>query len=600
MLLTALLLPLLGFITLVSISVSRKTAGYVASGLVLASFLLFAHMLYYDQVMELSLYTWSDLPGMKVNFSLHLDHLAMLMAMIITGVGFLIHAYSIGYMDHEGDYQRYFACMNLFIFAMLLLVLAGDLVLLFIGWEGVGVASYLLIGFWYERPAAASAATKAFVMNRMGDVGLLIGLLLILSLFGTSHIATAIKQGHLASEMVLTALTFLFFVGAMGKSAQLPLSTWLPDAMEGPTPVSALIHAATMVTAGVYLVVRFYPLYLLAPWTLDLIGVVGAITALWAALAAMMQTDLKRVLAYSTVSQLGLMFVACGAGAFYSAMFHLTTHAFVKALLFLSAGSVIHMIGTTDMNQMGGIKKYFPVTHWLFLIGTLALAGVPPLATFFSKDLIIEQEHLSGHFRLFIVAVIVSLLTAYYLMRAYILTFLGEPRKEAEEAPLVMRWPTGVLAGLAIVGGFLGFTFTQQPLLENFLADIQLTRAEDALDSGFVITPETGIAVGVAFIGILLAFLLRSYLARSWKVVREAFYLDFLYEKKLILPLKGVGRAIFEFLEPEIFEGSMRWAADSAAFTAMELQQFQSGQIRSYVAWMAFGAGLLLIYFMLG
>lgn len=600
MLLLALLLPLIGFITLITIPVSRKVAGYVASGLVLASFLLFAHLLYHDQIMELPLYTWSHLPGMKVDFSLHLDHLAMLMALIITGVGFLIHAYSLGYMDHEVDYQRYFACMNLFIFAMLLLVLAGDLVLLFIGWEGVGLASYLLIGFWYERPAAASAATKAFIMNRIGDAGLLVGLLLIFTLFGTSHIATIVNQGHLASGMVLVVLTFLLFVGAMGKSAQLPLSTWLPDAMEGPTPVSALIHAATMVTAGVYLVVRFYPLYLLAPWTLNVIGVIGAITALWAALSAMMQTDLKRVLAYSTVSQLGLMFVACGAGAFYSAMFHLTTHAFVKALLFLSAGSVIHMTGTTDMNQMGGLKKSFPITHWLFLIGALALAGVPPLATFFSKDLIIEQEHLSGHTRLFIMAVIVSLLTAYYLMRAYILTFLGEARKEATEAPLVMRWPMGVLAALSLIGGFLGFTFTQQPLLENFLSDIQLTRAEDVLHSGFIVTPETGIAIAVALVGILSAFLLRRFLTQSWEIVREAFYLDYLYENKLILPLKSVGRSIFEFLEPEIFEGSMRWVADSTSFTAMELQQFQSGQIRSYVAWMAFGAGLLLIYFMLG
>lgn len=583
----ALLLPLFGFLVLL---MWPRPAGMIACSTVFIAFLIFVHFLYYGVEKVVPLYTWVDLPGMKTHFSLHLDHLSLLMALIITGVGFLIHLYSIGYMEHEKDLSRYFACMNFFIFSMLLLVLAGDLVLLFIGWEGVGLASYLLIGFFYERKEAAAAATKAFVMNRIGDFGLLLALIMILTLFETSEIAQVISQASLGTPFLLTVLTLLLFIGAMGKSAQLPLSTWLPDAMEGPTPVSALIHAATMVTAGIYLVVRFYPLFLLAPWTLNFIGVVGAVTALWAAFSAMGQSDLKRVLAYSTVSQLGLMFVACGAGAFYAAMFHLTTHAFVKALLFLSAGNVVHMTGTTDMNKMGGLAKSLPITHILFLIGVLALSGIPPLANFFSKDLIIEQEHLSGHDRLFVMAVLVSILTAFYLTRAYILTFLGEKRTTAEEAPWIMWGPTSLLAVLGIAGGLLGLG------LESFLSLIKLTPAEESLDSGFVITPETWIAVGGTLLGLSAAFMLRKL--KVWSFFQKAFYLDALYERWFVIPLKSLSNAFSRWLEPVFFEGSLDWASYGSNQVGARLEKIESGQIRSYVAWMALGGAFLLVYFM--
>ena len=586
MLLGALLAPLFGFLVLMSLPLTRKVTGFVACTAVFVSFAGFCTLFYMNEEGQLPLYSWIELPGLKAVFSLHLDHLSHLMALIITGVGFLIHVYSNGYMEHESAFRRYFACMNFFIFAMLLLVLAGDLALLFIGWEGVGLASYLLIGFYLERPQAAAAATKAFVVNRIGDFGLLLGILLTFALLGTSDIA------EINRSLNMPWIALLFFLGAIGKSAQLPLSTWLPDAMEGPTPVSALIHAATMVTAGVYLVVRFHPLFLLAPDVLNIVGTVGAITALWAAMAAVAQMDLKRVLAYSTVSQLGLMFVACGAGAFYSAMFHLTTHAFIKGLLFLSAGNVVHMAGTTDMSHMGGLRKSMPYTHVLFLIGVLAMSGIPPFAAFFSKDLILEQEIMSGHTLLFVVSFIACVLTSFYLVRAYLLTFFGTGPK-AKEAPWIMRLPASLLAVLAAVGGVLGL------VLEAFLKQIRLTPAEEELDSGFVLTLDTGVAVAGALMGVLGAILLRKHLLVSWAFLREAFYLDAIYEACVIYPLKKVGELIEGTLEPHIFEGSINFAASSAQKTGAVLSLVQSGQIRAYVAWITFGAALLLGYFML-
>ena len=366
----ALFLPLVSFLFLMLVSnrISRTLTGWVACGAIFIPFLIFTYVLYYYNTgsfepIRASLFHWIPFPSINADFGIYIDPLSLLMSMIITGVGFLIHVYSNGYMEHEEDYVRYFACLNFFIFAMLLLVLASNLLLMFIGWEGVGLASYLLIGYDYHRPAAAQAATKAFVVNRIGDVGFLLGLLLTVFLFKTTDMMTVVERANAQypeGAMVMIILTFLFFVGASGKSAQLPLHVWLPDAMEGPTPVSALIHAATMVTAGVYLVVRMHSIYLLAAPTMHLVGIVGGVTALFAALCALSQTDLKKVLAYSTISQLGFMFLACGVAAFYAATFHLMTHAFMKGLLFLAAGNVIHMMhGTTDMNNMGGLRKNF-------------------------------------------------------------------------------------------------------------------------------------------------------------------------------------------------------------------------------------------------
>jgi NADH-quinone oxidoreductase subunit L len=500
--------------------------------------------------------------------------------------------------------------MNLFVFSMLLLVLAGDLILMFVGWEGVGLVSYLLIGYFYTRPAAAHAATKAFVMNRIGDVGFLLGLLLALTVFGTANIteinSRAFSEFTVGSPILL-AFTLLLFIGAIGKSAQLPLYTWLPDAMEGPTPVSALIHAATMVTAGVYLVVRLHPVYEMAPATLYTIGIIGGVTSLFAAVCATAQTDLKRVLAFSTVSQLGLMFLACGAGAFYSAMFHLTTHAFVKATLFLSAGIVVHMMnGSTNMERMGGLSKFLTKTHWFFLIGALSLAGIPPLAAFFSKDLILEQEYLAGYKTLFYVALAASVLTGFYLMRAYFLTFTGETRvepkilKHAHEASPVMWVPVSILALLSIIGGFLGCTFCRHPLLSSFLEDIGFSQAERELSHGFALTPDALMAIFGAFLGVGVAWYIYTFkkdkIGSTWEIVKRTFYIDEIYWALFGKPLETLSKFFLNFTEPKVFDGMVRTSAAGTKGVSLALQRMQSGEIRSYVAWMVLGTVFLLVY----
>lgn len=608
----ALFVPLLGFFILFlsSSKISRKAAGFIACGTIFLSFLTFASLLIAYNSHEMNpihvkLYSWLNLPGLTSDFALTLDPLSFVMTLIITGVGFLIHVYSNGYMDHEEDYARFFAYMNFFVFAMLLLVLASNLLLLFVGWEGVGLASYLLIGFWYERKKAANAAIKAFVVNRVGDFGLLFGILLTFSLFGTTDIDTISSQAGSVSASLLVIMTALYFIGAMGKSAQIPLHVWLADAMEGPTPVSALIHAATMVTAGVYLVVRLHAVYVLAPLTMQWIGIIGAVTSLFAAIVATIQVDLKRVLAYSTVSQLGLMFLACGAGAFYSAMFHLTTHAFVKALLFLSAGNVVHMMhGTTELKAMGGLKKVFPYTHWFFLIGVLALSGFPPFATFFSKDLILEQEFLSGHEILFYIGIAASVLTAFYLTRAYVLAFLGEAHSDlshVHEAPKVMLLPVGFLGVLSLVGGLLGFTYRKDPLLEGFLSELGITPVEERLHSGFILTEETVVAIAGTLIGIGIAAILytiyKDKLRTPLKMIQKGFYFDTVYEEGIVKPLKRLAYVIDRKIEPGFFEGSMTFAGQAAKQGGSALQVLQSGQIRSYVSWMALGSIFLLVYF---
>lgn len=612
-----LFIPLAGFLALLLSSqfIGRRLTGIIGCSTIFISFVCFSTILYIHATGGMTqdtftLYNWIPVSGIDANFSIHLDPLALLMTLIITGVGFLIHVYSIGYMEHEEDFARYFACMNFFVFAMLLLVLAENLLLLFVGWEGVGLASYLLIGYWYTRPAAAKAATKAFVINRIGDLGFLLGLLLTFHTFGTSDIAEISKragqQFSIGAPLLIT-LTLLYFWGATGKSAQLPLHTWLPDAMEGPTPVSALIHAATMVTAGVYLVVRMHPVFMLAPMTLHIIGAIGGITALFAALCAVGQTDLKRVLAYSTVSQLGLMFLACGVGAFYSAMFHLTTHAFMKGLLFLSAGNVVHMMqGTTDMGKMGGLKKKFPITHCCFFVGVLAMSGVPPLAAFFSKDLILENEFLAGFETLFYIGLAASILTAFYLTRAYCLTFTGAPRlderilKSVKEAPRIMLIPVLVLTVLAIGGGFLGFSFDGDPALEQFLVEVGVTPAEKQLSIGPILTPETILSIAGALIGIGAAAFIYTRFADTLRaplaLLKRAFYIDEIYWKVIVEPIQALARLIADRFEPLFFDGSIRISVQATQTTARQLQLIQSGQIRSYVAWMVIGAVLLIAY----
>ncbi len=614
----ALFLPLLGFILqLITYPVlSRKQTAYIACGSLTLSFLLFVAILmgYLHTNMQdsnLTLYDWIPIKGINATFGIHIDSVSLMMALIITGVGSLIHIYSVGYMDHEEDYVRYFACLNLFVFAMLLLVLADNLLLLFVGWEGVGLASYLLIGYDYYRPKAAAAAVKAFVVNRIGDLGLLIGLLLTFRTFGTSNIVdiTAQLDKFSIGDPLITIIALLFFVGACGKSAQIPLHVWLADAMEGPTPVSALIHAATMVTAGVYLVVRMHALYVLSPLALQVIGTVGAITALFAALCAIGQNDLKRVLAYSTVSQLGYMFMACGAKAFYAAMFHLTMHAFMKALLFLSAGNVVHVLhGLTDMRKMGGLSKLFPYTNYLFLFGVLAMSGVPPLAAFFSKELILGQEHLVGFDLLFYMGLFTSILTAFYLTRAYCLTFTGTSRlppaienanPPLHEAPKIMLIPCSVLLAFSIVGGALGFSATGIPPLLNFLKEVGITPTEYELSTHFAITLELNMAVIGAFLGIGLAYLLYTIYPKQEKPIqlfKNAFYIDDIYHSYIVQPLKKISYTLSNHVEPNIFSGSLQWITKATSSLAIFMQEMQSGQIRSYVAWMAATAAFLITY----
>lgn len=596
-----LFLPLISFIGLgiTAGHLKQKLISLIGCTSIFISFLCFLTLaLMGEEDQTFLFYDWIALKGLRTQFMLYLDHLSSLMTLIITGVGFLIHVYSIGYMEEEKDLSRYFACMNLFVFSMLLLVLAGDLVLLFVGWEGVGLTSYLLIGYWYEKPSAASAATKAFIVNRIGDLGFLLGIILTFILFGTTQIETMNTEATPSS--MLTGLSLLLLCGCLAKSAQLPLHVWLPDAMEGPTPVSALIHAATMVTAGVYLIVRLHPLFLLTPATLELIGVIGAATALFASLVALNQTDLKRVLAYSTISQLGLMFLACGISAFYAAMFHLTTHAVMKALLFLSAGNVIHkMHGVTEMGKMGGLYKQFSETHWLFLIGVLAMSGIPPFAAFFSKDLILEVEYHAGFMTLFIASVITSLLTAIYLTRAYFLTFRGTPQADhskVSEAPPIMIMPIRILAFLAVVGGSIGYISSPTPFLEHYLEELGITPAEHEFTENLWTSYETWFSILIAVGGVGIGSLIYKKL-RPLSFLKKGLYLDTVYHQALVAPVTALSQFISKWIEPQIFDRLVYGSSHATIKTASLLQKMQSGLIRSYAAWMIIGGVVLLIYF---
>ncbi len=565
---TGLFLPLAGF--MVMNFLPRRACNIVGPGTVLLSFILFLSLV--GTHIDSTLYTWIPMKGIDAGFTLHLDTLSQLMTLIITGVGFLIHAYSTGYMDHDKDYGRYFSVMNFFIFSMLLLVLSKNLLLLFVGWEGVGLASYLLIGFWYQKDAAQKAAKKAFVVNRIGDLGLLLGIFLTLTLFGTTDMqevgARVVKEFPVQAP-IITLLAILYFWGASGKSAQMPLHTWLPDAMEGPTPVSALIHAATMVTAGVYLVVRMHPVFEVSSSALFLVALVGATTSLFSALCATSQTDLKRVLAYSTLSQLGLMFVACGFSAYYAAMFHLTMHAFVKALLFLAAGNVIHMMhGTQEMALMGGLARYFRKTNALFLIGALSMAGIPPLAIFFSKDLLLEE--ISSSISFYMLGLTVSLLTAFYLTRAYMLTFQGNVKHSSlKEAPMNMLIPVGILGVLSIIGGFFG------------------TSIKSLVSCGTLFS--IAVAIGGVVIGI-------TAYRKSSSFFYKAFYMNELYYYVFVLPMRTLSKVFANFFEPKVFDKSLQLTAKTTYEAASAMQEMQSGNIRSYIAWIITGTCAVVLY----
>ncbi|RMF91884.1 MAG: NADH-quinone oxidoreductase subunit L, partial [Nitrospinota bacterium] len=422
-------------------TLSEKQIGYIGCGAVFLSFLwaleAFLSLLSLPagaRSLEVVLYRWMGVGDFVVEVGFLVDPLSVLMTLVVTGVGFVIHWYSMGYMHDDPGFQRYFAFLNLFVFSMLLLVLANNFLLFFVGWEAVGLCSYLLIGFWYERKSAADAGKKAFVVNRVGDFAFLVGIFLLFRTFGTldfEEVFAAAPQVLTAGGALATWITLLLFIGATGKSAQIPLYVWLPDAMEGPTPVSALIHAATMVTAGVYMIARTHVLYLLAPGIMTLVALIGVITAFYAASIGLVQNDIKRVLAYSTISQLGYMFLATGVGAFTAGMFHLVTHAFFKALLFLGAGSVIHALaGEQDLRKMGGLRSRLPLTYFTFLAGALALAGIVPFAGFFSKDAILWAAWSQGNLFYWFLGTITAFMTAFYIFRLFFLTFHGESRVE--------------------------------------------------------------------------------------------------------------------------------------------------------------------------
>jgi NADH-quinone oxidoreductase subunit L len=554
---------------------------------------------------------WISVGTLHIDFSLVLDQLSLVMLLVITGVGFLIHVYSAGYMAHDEGYWRYFSYLNLFLFFMTTLVLAGNALLMFVGWEGVGLASYLLIGFWFQKPAAAEAGKKAFVVNRIGDVGFLIAMFLLLANFGTltfAEIAAKLTENPAWSGGVLTAIALCLLLGATGKSAQLPLYIWLPDAMEGPTPVSALIHAATMVTAGVYMIARTHILFDHSPFALSTVAIVGAATALFAATIALVQTDIKRVLAYSTISQLGYMFLGCGVAAYSAAVFHLMTHAFFKALLFLAAGSVIHGLGgEQDLRKMGGLRKKLPVTFWTMTAAVLAIAGIFPFAGFFSKDAILFaafQQGTAGK-ALWFVGILTALLTAFYMFRLWYLAFLGQSRNPAahpHESPWSMIGPLVLLALLSIGGGWIG--------IERFAAFLAPATGQRAAEAGIgnLELMLSIVAVAVALLGWFLADLLyrqkpsrpaaiAAALPAGYKLLDNKYYVDEFYNATVVRPLMVTSTYVLGWVVDKAILGGAAWLLGGiATFCGAILQRWQSGNIRSYAAWLAAGAAALLLF----
>jgi NADH-quinone oxidoreductase subunit L len=574
---------------------------------------------------------WIRSGSFSVDFSFYLDQLSLVMLLVVTGVGFLIHVYSVGYMWDDPSYYRFFTYLNLFMFFMLTLILANNYLVMFIGWEGVGLASYLLIGFWFTKDSAASAGKKAFIVNRIGDFGFLIGLFLLIQNFGSLNFTELFSkvqplQAETSGAGLLTAIGILLMVGACGKSAQIPLYVWLPDAMEGPTPVSALIHAATMVTAGVYMVSRSHVIFERAPIALMVVAIIGTLTALFAATIGITQTDIKKVLAYSTVSQLGYMFMACGVGAFSAGIFHLMTHAFFKGLLFLGAGSVIHAVGgEQDMRKMGGLRSYIPWTFMTMGIATLAIAGIPPFAGFWSKDEILWKAFSSEHgsWVFWLIGVITAFITSFYMFRLLFMTFFGDYQGahvdkhghsshgdhghgEPHESPMVMLIPLMILAVLSTVGGLVGIGNG----FEHFLAPV-FGQAAEAATGGASHGTELllmAVSVTVAALGFILAYILyvskpelpkkiADALNGFYELVLNKYYIDELYAKLFVKPLVDGSTAIlWQGVDRKVIDDTVNNAADGARQVSDEVRHMQSGNLRSYAGWIAAGAAVLIAY----
>jgi NADH-quinone oxidoreductase subunit L len=601
-------------------------------------------------------FEWIVAGTFHVPFGFYLDQLSTVMVLVVTGVGFLIHVYAASYMEHEGGYYRFFSYLNLFMFFMLTLVLANNYLLMFVGWEGVGLASYLLIGFFFLKDSAANAGKKAFIVNRIGDFAFLLGIFLIIQHFGSLNFDSVFSQvSALSPETgwgLLTAIALLLMFGATGKSAQIPLYVWLPDAMEGPTPVSALIHAATMVTAGIYMIARSSAIFSRAPHALEVVAFIGCLTAIFAATMGLAQTDIKRVLAYSTVSQLGYMFLACGVAAYSAGIFHLMTHAFFKALLFLGAGSVIHAIGgEQDMRRMGGLWKKIPVTFWVVTIATFAIAGFPPLAGFFSKDEILWKVYNSGPngWILWTVGIITAGLTSFYMFRLWFMTFFGESKLgkplddthavqapaqaqshgaaddhghgagAVHESPWMMLAPLVILAALSIVGGWIGIPEAMggSSNFEHYLSPaihLPTAAAQESVQlmSGHAEhTTEllfAGISVGVAALGFFFAWLLyykrpelpariTARMHGIYSMVLHKYYIDEGYDLLIVKPLMALSTIVlWKGVDQGVIDGTVNGAGALSKDIGGQLRKMQSGNIRSYAAWIAAGGAAVIAY----
>ena len=630
---------------------SKKVVGWVACSALglsfLTSILIFFELIgrpSTERVFEKVIFDWVVSGSFQTVIGYQIDPLSILMALVVSGVSFFIHIYSVGYMHEDPGYPRYFTYLNLFVFMMLNLILANNFLLMFVGWEGVGLCSYLLIGFWFEKDSAANAGKKAFVVNRVGDFGFILGMFLLFTSLGKHGIWTldfteVFANANKLDTATVTAITILFFIGACGKSAQIPLYVWLPDAMEGPTPVSSLIHAATMVTAGVYMIARCNVLYTMAPLSMAIVAIVGVATAIYTASIGFCQNDIKKVLAYSTISQLGYMFLGVGVGAFSAGIFHLMTHAFFKGLLFLGAGSVMHALsGELDMRKMGALRKKIPITFWTFFFATLAIAGIPGLSGFFSKDEILWQAFSSshGHFLLWLVAAIAAGMTAFYMFRALFMTFFGESRVDEHvahhihESPKIMTVPLMVLAVLSIVGGYIGVPHVLGGAnhIHEFLAPVLGGGAEPAkahagisiLSQAWASGGEGGghgatlellmmvVSVVIALIGIGIAYLfyvknpaLPKLVAERWKglykLVFNKYYVDELYEILFINSLKNLGMGLWKGFDDFVIDGTINGIAYLIGLLSGAMRKMQTGLVQNYAFSMIIGGIVLVAYY---
>lgn len=612
------LFPLVGFLIngLMRKSLSHTLTGIIGSGAILASFII-SLVLFFDvkdhgAMAVNSLFTFIKTSGLQIDFAFQVDQLSSLFLLIITGIGFLIHVYSTAYMHEENEehFARFFAYLNLFVFSMLLLVLGANFVIMFIGWEGVGLCSYLLIGYWFKNNNYNYAAKKAFVMNRIGDLGFLLAVFWIINKLGTVSYNEVFTAANLAklSATDITAITMLLFVGAMGKSAQIPLYTWLPDAMAGPTPVSALIHAATMVTAGIYMIARSNALFSLSEFTMHFIAIIGLVTALFSATIAIKQNDIKKVLAYSTVSQLGYMFLGLGCGAFTGAVFHVMTHAFFKALLFLGAGSVIHaMHHEQDIRKMGGLKKYLPATHLTFLLGCIAISGIPPFSGFFSKDEILAAAY--AHNKAYwILGVVGACMTAFYMFRLYATTFLGKFRGTHEqehhlhESPKSMTLPLIVLAILSVVGGLVGIPeiLGGSHSLHHFLSPVLVSEQAHHIEHSteYILMGASVVLAAIAILFAINKFSKKPEMEDAQglgKILENKWYVDELYDTIIVKPLMHIAELFKSIIEKSGIDGAVNGVGKFVQYSSRQLRLVQSGQVGNYIL-MMIGAFVVIVF----